>query len=147
MIDPKQILFEEGRRQALNLQCRAPAMTGTELIAEQTNVPAWNGEKDYTSWEPGWPVTDEGQVWVLLIPHNAAAYPGVRPGGNRACWGLAHTTDPALAKPWVAPWGTSGVYMAGECCTWEGSVWRSRRDGNAYPPMTQGAEDGWEAVL
>ena len=145
MIDPKEILYREGRRASLDLQERAPDMTGTELIAEEIDVPAWDAQKDYTGWKAGCPAADEGQVWILLIPHNAAHYTG-RPSGIRSLWGLAHTTDPALAKPWVAPYGTSGVYLAGECCRYEDRVWRNRYEGNEYPPMTPNAEDRWEEV-
>lgn len=148
MIDPKTVMYEEGRRQALALQERAPAMTGTEIIAQEGNVPAWDPNKDYTGWKAGYPVADEDQVWILLIPHNAANYSG-RPSTLRALWGLAHTTDPAKAKPWVASYGTSGLYALNECCTYpytDGTphVFRNLYDGNEYPPLTQGAEYRWE---
>lgn len=143
MIDPKTVMYEEGRRQALALQERAPAMTGTEIIAEEGNVPAWDSAKDYTGWAAGYPVADEGQVWLLLQPHNAAHYTG-RPSSLRALWGLAHTTDPAKAKPWVAPYGTSGVYMTGECCTENGGTYRSTTDNNVWAPSAYPA--GWELV-
>ena len=148
MIDPKEIMYQEGRRAALDLQGRAPGMTGTEIIAEENIVPAWDSSKDYTGWKAGYPVADEGQVWTLLQPHNAAHYPG-RPSSLRALWGLAHTTDPAKAKPWVAPYGTSGLYMAEEVCTHPhaGSgklhIWRCTYNGNEYPPQTQGVESRW----
>lgn len=143
MTDAKVIMYDEGRRQALALQERAPGMTGTEVIAEETNVPAWDPAKDYTRWAAGYPVADDGQVWLLLQPHNAAHYPG-RPADLRALWGLAHTTDPAKAKPWVAPYGTSGLYMAGECCTDNGDAFRSIIDNNAHAPSAYPA--GWERV-
>lgn len=148
MIDPKDIMFQEGRRAALDLQGRAPGMTGTEIIAEETDIPAWKASKDYTKWPAGSPVTDEGQVWLLLIPHNSAHYAG-RPAGLRALWGLAHTTDPAKAKPWVAPYGTSGLYAVGECCTYPAAdgtthVFRNLHDGNEYPPLMMNVESRWE---
>lgn len=148
MIDPKTVMYDEGRRQALALQERAPAMTGTEIIAQEGNVPAWDPNKDYTGWKAGYPVADEDQVWLLLKPHNSAHYTG-RPSGLRALWGLAHTTDPAKAKPWVASYGTSGLYALNECCTYpytDGTphVFRNLYDGNEYPPLTQGAEYRWE---
>lgn len=143
MIDPRMIMFEEGRRQALDMQHRSPEMTGTEIIAEEFNVPAWDKAHDYTGWKAGYPVHDEGQVWLLLIPHNAAHYTG-RPSGLRALWGLAHTTDPEKAKPWVAPSGVSGLYMVNECCTYDGHIWRNRHDRNEFPPLTLNVEDRWE---
>jgi hypothetical protein len=139
---------DRGRMAARELQTRAPEMTGTQLIAEEGKVPAWDPAKDYSTWAAGYPVADEGQVWILLQPHNAAHYTG-RPSTLRALWGLAHTTDPAMAKPWVASYGTSGLYMIDEVCTHPhaGSgklhVWRNKHDGNEYPPQTQGAESRW----
>lgn len=137
------IMYQEGRRQALDLQTRAPEMTGTEIIAEEGKVPAFDPAKDYSKWAAGWPVADEGQVWLLIQPHNAAHYTG-RPSTLRALWGLSHTTDPAKAKPWVAPHGTSGMYMAGECCTENGSVYRCKNDNTAPAPSAR--PDGWEPV-
>lgn len=148
MMDPKTVMYDEGRRQALALQERAPGMTGTELIAEEEKVPVWDEKKDYTGWKPGWPVADDGQVWILLQPHNAADYPG-RPSGLRALWGLAHTTDPEKAKPWVGSYGTSGLYRLNEVCTWPNAegidhIWRNLWDKNEYPPFTLGTESRWE---
>ena len=134
---------DRGRMAALALQDKAPEMTGTEIIAQEDHVPNWDAKKDYTGWKAGYPVADEGQVWVLLQPHNAAHYTG-RPSTLRALWGLAHTTAPAKAKPWVAPFGTSGLYMAGECCTENGSTYRSTQDNNAYSPSAYPAN--WEQV-
>lgn len=139
MTEPVNVMYEEGRRQALALQKQAPAMTGTEVIAQEGNIPAWNPNKDYSAWAAGYPVADEGQVWLLLQPHNSAHYTG-RPSGLRALWGLAHTTDPAKAKPWVEPYGTSGMYMTGECCTYGGHVWRSDQDNNVWAPGTTGVK-------
>lgn len=148
MIDPKSIMYQEGRRQALDLQTRAPEMTGTEIIAEEGHVPAWDPAKDYSAWAPGYPVADEGQVWLLLILHRAADYIG-RPATLRSLWGLAHTKDPAKAKPWVASYGVSGLYMVDECCTWphpDGTthVHRNKYDKNEFPPLTLNVEDRWE---
>lgn len=148
MIEPKNIMYEEGRRNALDLASRAPDMDGTAIIAEEDHIPAWSEKADYTAQPAGIPVQDEGQVWLLLIPHNAAHYTG-RPSKNRALWGLAHTTDPHKAKPWVASYGTSGLYKIDECCTWlhpDGTthVHRNKHDNNEFPPLTLNVEDRWE---
>ena len=139
----------QGRFDALQLILTAPDMTGTELIAEELKIPAWNPKADYSTQPPGVPVQDEGQVWTLIIPHNAAHYTG-RPATLRALWGLAHTKDPAKAKPWVAPYGISGLYMVDECCTYVNPedglvhVLRNLFDNNEYPPYTLNVESWWE---
>ena len=147
MIDAKTVMYEEGRRRALALKEQAPGLTGTEIIEQEENVPDWNHEKDYSGWDAGSPVADEGQVWLLLIPHRAKDYAG-RPSGLRSLWGLAHTKDPNKAKPWVASYGVSGLYMFDECCTYphpDGTVhvFRNLYDNNEYPPLTMNVESRW----
>ena len=148
MIDPKTIMYDEGRRNALDLASRAPRMDGTAIIAEEDHIPAWSKDADYSKQEAGIPVRDDGQVWTLIIPHNAAHYTG-RPADLRSLWGLAHTKDPAKAKPWMASYGVSGLYMLDECCTYphtDGTthVWRNKHDNNEFPPLTLNVEDRWE---
>lgn len=148
MVDPKVIMYEAGKADALDLAVRAPKMDGTAIISEEAKIPAWNPKADYTGQPKGIPVTDEGQVWLLLIPHRAADYVG-RPATLRALWGLAHTKDPAKAKPWVASYGTSGLYRIDECCTYpavDGNthVFRNKYDNNEFPPLTLNVENRWE---
>lgn len=104
-----------GRSKAQAIKARVGEMDGTELIENEYAILPFDPAKDYTDAAVGTPVTDEGQVWTLLQPHNAAHYPNVRPSTNRACWELAHTTNPKRAKPWIDPLGTSGLYKLGEC--------------------------------
>ena len=148
MINPRTVMYEEGLRNALTLREQAATLSGTEIIAQEDNIPAWSATKDYNRWPIGAPVQDEGQYWLLLIPHHAAHYTG-RPVGLRALWGPAHTTDPKRAKPWVAPFGTSGLYKQDECCTYpipDGSmhVFRNRYENNEFPPLTMNVESRWE---
>ena len=151
MTSKERVLERErnrGRLAALELQERAPDMSGTEIINEEDKIPAFNPEKDYSSWKPGSPVTDDGQVWLLIQPYNAAHHPQ-KPAELRAHWGLAHTKDPEKAKPWVASYGVSGLYMIDECCTYpytDGTthVFRNKYDNNEYPPLTLNVEDRWE---
>ena len=148
MIDPKTIMYEEGRRNALDLASRAPDMDGTSIIAEEDHIPAWSTPADYSGQPTGIPVQDEGQIWLLLIPHRAADYAG-RPATLRSLWGLAHTKDPAKAKPWMSSYGTSGLYKIDECCTYpygDGTdhVFRNLYDNNEFPPLTLNVEARWE---
>lgn len=139
------IMREQGRNDALSLRSRAVDMDGTALIAEDTKVPAFDPNKDYSAWPVGAPVADEGQVWTLLQPYNAANYQG-RPSTLRALWGLAHTTDHAKARAWVDPYGTSGMYMAGECYrASDGTVYRCLQDNMVYDAAA--LPGSWEAVV
>lgn len=127
---------EKGAYDAKTLRTEAAEgmVTETEIIEREEAVPAFDPEKDYRDWPINSPVGDEGQVWLLLQPHNAADYE-VRPATLRALWGLAHTKDPKKAKPYVAPYGTSGLYQVGECCLWtDGLVYINNQPNNPYSP-------------
>lgn len=133
-----------GRSDALRLREEAASLTGTQIIAREMAVPAFDPQRDYSGFPVGAPVTDEGQVWTLIQPHNAALYSG-RPSALRALWGLCHTTDAARAKAWVDAYGTSGMYMAGECYRdADGNVWRAVQDNLVHDAAAYPA--GWEAV-
>ena len=149
MIDPKSVMFEEGRRDALELAGRAKDLDGTAIIAEEDHIPAWSEEAVYTSAHVGFPVRDKGQVYTILMPHTPAHNPGSRPGDLRAIYSLLHTKDPAKAKAWMPGYGVSGLYKVDECCTYytaDGSihVFRNLYDNNEYPPLTLNVESRWE---
>lgn len=108
-------IFESlGRSDALKLRNEAKDLTGTQIISRGVSIPKFDHTKDYTSWPINSPVSDQGQIWLLLQPHNAAHQTG-RPRTLRALWGLAHTTDPSRAKYWVDPYGTSNMCMKRDC--------------------------------
>ena len=131
---------DRGRAAALNLAARAPEMDGTAIIAEQSHIPAWREDAVYTDKHIGYPVQDGDQVYTILQAHTPANNPGMRPADLPAIYSIKHTTDPARAKPYVAPNGTSGMYMTGDCCTYEGHIWRSGQDNNVWVPGTPGVK-------
>lgn len=138
------IFRSAGRTAALELRGEAVNLTGTEIIDREQDVPEFDPQKDYSAWPVGSPVYDGWQVWTLIQPHNAAHYPQ-RPAELRALWGLAHTKNPEKAKPWVDPYGTSGMYMAGECyMDAYGVVWRCKDDNTVHPAPV--LPDAWEKV-
>lgn len=140
----ERAMYDQGVKDALALRTEAASLTGTEIIDREHSAPAFDPQKDYSTWPVGGPVTDEGQVWTLIQPHNAANYTG-RPSTLRALWGLTHTTDPKKAKAWVDPYGTSGMYMTGECYKAEdGTVWRCLLDGVVYSAAVR--PDYWEVA-
>ena len=133
-----------GVADALNLRSRAKDMDGTAIIAEEGKIPPFDPKKDYSSWPVGSPITDEGQVWKLIQPYNAANYEGT-PSTLRALWGLCHTKDPKKAKAWVEPLGTSGMYMKEECYKdGNGKVFRALQDNLVHKAEAYPA--GWEEV-
>lgn len=141
----KEAMYQAGRAEALNLQGKAQGMTGTEIISQERDVPEFVPGKDYSVWPAGAPVSDDGQVWQLIQPYDSTAHPG-RPGELRALWGLCHTTDPAKAKAWVDPLGTSGMYMAGECYrAGDGRIYRCLADNTVHDAAA--LPEGWEVAV
>ena len=119
--------------QTLRIQAAAGELTDTEIIDMEIAVPEFDGEKDYTSCPVGTPVQYGEQVYGLLQPYNAANYTGT-PDTLPALWGLKHTKNPANAKLFVSPMGTSGMYMKEECCVYDGAVYICNVDNNVYSP-------------
>lgn len=139
-----EIMRQAGRTNALALQGEAPTMDGTAIIARERDVPDFDPNKDYTGWPVGAPVADDGQVWQLIQPHNAKDYGG-RPATLRALWGLCHTKDPARAKPWVDPYGMSGMYMVDECYrSADGKIYRCKADNTIHDAAA--LPTAWEEV-
>ena len=134
---------ERGRADALNLASRASGMDGTAIIAEEDHIPPWNETAVYTAKMVGWPVRDNGQVYTIIQAHTPDHNPGSRPVDLPAIYSRKNTQDPKKAKPWMAPNGTSGVYIKGDCAIDNGHVWRSIFDGeNVWQPTSYPA--GWE---
>ena len=139
--------YRMGRTDALALREDAASgkLTDTEIIDREAAVPAYDPEADYTSVPVGTPVSHGGQVYGLVIPHNAANHPDTAPGtpGGQTLWRIKHTTNPAKAKPWVQPDSVNN-YKKGECMIWaDGTVKRATRDTTFSPD--EYAPD-WETV-
>lgn len=139
------VMRRQGAADASALRAQAEELDGTEIISREGCVPNFVPGKDYSGWPVGAPVADDRQVWQLLQPYDSAAHPG-SPGELRALWGLCHTKDPERAKPWVAPHGTSGMYMTGECYrAADGTVYRCRSDNTVHD--AEALPGGWEVVV
>lgn len=145
MIDPKRIMYDEGRRQALALQEKAPEMTGTELNAEDGNIPSFLAAKatmNMLDRHAGFVCkSTAGRVVRLLQPYNSDTYPQ-EPEELPAQWGFAWSTDPAKALPFVAM--STSPYNKGDCCTDGSKVYRSTLDNNVWSPSAY--PQGWEEV-
>lgn len=143
----------QGKADALDLRSRAANMTSTEIIAEEEKIPMFDRTKDYSGWAIGAPVAEivngERYIFTLITPHNASHYPNSTPSNTRALWSLRHTQDPTKARAYIAPLGTSGLYMTGDVCTDPNAdspktIYRSKVDNNAYAPSEYMAN--WEIV-
>ena len=126
---------DRGRAAALNLAGRVHEMTGTAIIAEQGHIPAWREDAVYEAKHVGFPLQYEDQVYILTMPHTPAHNPGMFPKDLPAIYSRKNTTDPKLAKDWMAPYGESGKYLKGDCARDGGYVWQSGFDGqNTWRP-------------
>ena len=88
------------------------------------------------AYPAGWTVAHGGKRWESLTASNVHE-PGV--SGWRQV-----PTDEAPVPEWVQPTGAHDAYAAGALVTFEGQVYRSRADGNAWSPAEYAA--GWEPV-
>lgn len=145
MIDPKTIMYEEGRRQALELQQRSGSMTGTQLYAEDSLIPEFRAAKQTMNMllrDPGFICkSSAGRVVKLLQVYDSNVY-SQEPEELPAQWGFVWSQDPAKALPFVAM--STSPYMKRDCCTENGTTFRSTIDYNVWAPSAYPA--GWEDV-
>lgn len=140
-----EIMYRQGRADALDLQSRSPEMTGTELYAEDSKIPNYKAAVSITNMlerEPGFVCkSSAGRVVKLLQKYDSDIYTQ-EPEELPAQWGFVWSNDPAKAKPFVAI--STSPYMKGNCCTENGIAYRSTIDNNVWSPSAYPA--GWEAV-
>lgn len=131
------------KQNAQHLKEQGKGMSGTEIIDQELFVPEWKPANYQTV---GAPVKFDGQVYKVLQAHDSTSNPDWTPAATPALWSICHTTDPAKAKPWLEPQGTSGMYYKGECyIADDGTIYRQIYDGdNVYDAVAM--PDRWEAV-
>ena len=131
------------KQNAQHLKEQGKGMSGTEIIDQELFVPEWKPANYQTV---GAPVKFDGQVYKVLQAHDSTSNPDWTPAATPALWSVCHTTDPAKAKPWAEPQGTSGMYYKDECYRADdGTVYRQIYDGgNVYDAAA--TPDRWEAV-
>ena len=145
MIDPKRVMYEEGRRQAMSLQDRSSQLTGTELNAEDDKIPEFRAavqQKNMLHRPVGFVCrSSAGRVVKLLQPYDSSIF-DQEPEELPAQFGFVWSQDPAKASPFVSV--STSPYNTGDCCSEDGRVFRSAMDGNVWPPSAYPA--GWMAV-
>ena len=126
-----------GKAAAQQVQERAPEMTGTELYAEEQYIPDFQAAvaaKNMLERAAGFVCrSTAGRVVRLLQPYDSSIYTQ-EPEELAAQWGFAWSTDPKKAKPFISL--ATSPYNTGDCCTYEGHVWRSGQDTNTWAPGT-----------
>lgn len=134
---------ETGLARAQTLQTQAPDMTGTELYAAEDYIPNFQAAcalKNMLEREAGFVCrSTSGRVVRLLQPYDSTIYTQ-EPEELAAQWGFVWSTDPAKALPFIAL--ATSPYNTGDCCTYDGHVWRSGQDGNVWEPGSVGVD--WE---
>lgn len=115
----------------------------TVLIAAEEQIPTWR-QRDYTDVPIGTPYKYADQVYKLWQAHDATNQPDWTPDQAVSLWDICHTTDPAKAKPYVAPQGTRGMYQTSEVCTEGGIIYSSTIDNNVWQPSAY--PQGWEEI-
>ena len=131
-----------GRIVATELQQKAPEMSGTELYAQDSFIPAFNPERQYLNFAAGYVCKSAaGRVVRLLQPYDSTVFTQ-QPEELPAQWGFAWSTDPKKALPFVSI--ATSPYNKGDCCTEDGVVYRSIIDSNTWKPSEYPA--GWELV-
>lgn len=131
------------KQNAQHLKEQGKGMSGTEIIDQELFVPEWKPANYQTV---GAPVKFDGQVYKVLQAHDSTSNPDWTPAATPALWSICHTTDPAKAKPWLEPQGTSGMYYKGECyIADDGTIYRQIYDGdNVY--NAEAMPDRWQTV-
>lgn len=136
-----------GKVAAQSLQDRSPGMDGTQLYAEEEYIPSFSAavtKQNMLTRKAG--ATDgfvckssAGRVVRLIQNYDSTIYTQ-EPEELPAQWGFVWSTDPAKALPFIAI--STSPYNTGECCTYEGHVWRSGQNGNVWAPGIVGVS--WE---
>ena len=136
-----------GKVAAQSLQDRSSTMDGTQLYAEEDYIPSFTAavaKQNMLTRKAG--LTDgfvckssAGRVVRLLQNYDSTIYTQ-EPEELPAQWGFVWSTDPTKALPFIAI--STSPYMTGNCCTFEGHIWRSGQDNNVWAPGTVGVK--WE---
>lgn len=128
---------QRGYEAAKVVQANADSMSGTELNAADDRIPAFKAacEKMNMLKRPIGFVckSTAGRVVRLIQPYDSDTYTA-EPEELTAQWGFKWSSDAKKALPFVTI--NTSPYNTGDCCTYEGHVWRSGQDGNTWTPGT-----------
>lgn len=145
----KEIMYSQGRADALDLQERSSGLTGTELNAEDDKIPSFraavatkNMLERKAGQEDGFVCKSTAGRVVRLIQNYDSDVFTDEPEALPAQWRFVWSTDPAKAQPFLSL--STSPYATGDCCTENGITYRSTIDNNVWAPSAYPA--GWVAV-
>lgn len=141
--------YDRGRLAAQEVQGKSPGMTGTELNAVDDRIPRFaEAVKKQNMLDRKAGQTDgfvckssAGRVVRLIQNYDSSVFTA-EPEELPAQWRFVWSQDPAKALPFIAL--STSPYATGDCCTENGSTFRSKIDNNVYAPSAY--PQGWEQV-
>lgn len=142
--------YDRGRLAALEVQQKAPTMTGTELNAVDDRIPRFaeavkhkNMLERPAGQEDGFVCrSSSGRVVRLIQAYDSDVFPQ-EPEELPAQWRFVWSTDPAKAKPFLA--SSTSYYNTGDyCLDAAGNPRRSNIDVNTFDPDV--SPQFWDAV-
>lgn len=142
--------YDRGRLAALEVQERAPAMTGTELNAVDDRIPRFSEAVKHKNMldrpagqESGFVCrSSAGRVVRLIQAYNSDVFTG-EPEDLPAQFRFVWSHDPAKARPFIS--SSTSYYNKGDCCLNKaGQPVRSNIDVNTYDPDV--SPQFWDAV-
>lgn len=147
----KEYVLETMREHGLNaakaLQVASVDMSGTQLYEKEDYIPDFlaavavkNMLERKAGQEDGFLCRSSAGHIVRLIQNYDSNIYTQEPEELPAQWGWYWSTDPKKALPFVSI--STSPYNTGDCCTYEGHVWRSGQDNNTWAPGTLNIE--WE---
>lgn len=142
-----QTMRRHGLDAAKELQVASVDMTGTELYERDDYIPDFlqaiavknmlerkAGQKDGFLCK-----SSAGHVVRLIQNYDSSIYTQ-EPEDLPAQWGWYWSTDPKRALQFMSV--ATSPYNTGDCCTYNGHVWRSGQDNNTWEPGTENIK--WE---
>ena len=126
----------------LNNAAKAGSLTPTQIVACDGLVEPWAPG----GFAAGDIRSEGGHIWRCIQGHDSTGNPEWKPTNARALWAPYHTTDPAKARPYIAPTMAEDAYNKGECMIWtDENIYRCRQDATVHGPDT--LPDAWEQVM
>ena len=137
--------YDRGRMAAMEVQEKSPDMNGTELYAVDDRLPQFKEavkKQNMLTRKIGFVCKSSAGRVVRLIQNYDSTIYTQEPEELPAQYGFVWSDDPAKALPFVAI--STSPYMKGNCCTENGSTYRSNADNNVHAPSAW--PQGWTRI-